>query len=168
MTAPTTAASNTARPCAKDAIALLEADPEAVSLLCEEHRNTRSVSNSGAPVAEICSSLSVHMQVEEECFCPAVKSAVKDKLLVPEGTIESADVLEPISRLNDATHHGEPCDTKVQAPSAHVKHHVEEVHTEVFPKANASSLHLIEPGARMATYQHDLLVHPESTQGRTS
>ena len=36
---------------------------------------------------EICTELTVHAEVEEEIFYPAVKAALKDKELVPEATV---------------------------------------------------------------------------------
>lgn len=52
---------------------------------------------------------------------------------------------------------GEMVDAKVKVLSEHVKHHVEQVQTEMFPKAKASSLDLVELGARLAARNADLM-----------
>jgi hemerythrin superfamily protein len=156
-TATKTAAPDKAKPAPKDAIALLKADHEAVSQLFAEYEKTRSVSNKQALVAEICTALSVHAQIEEEIFYPAVKAALKDKLLVPEARVEHAGVKDLIAQLEGALPDGEMYDAKVQVLSEYVKHHVKEEQTEMFPKAKASSLDMLELGARMAARKEALL-----------
>ena len=98
MTATKTAATQKTQPATKDAIALLKADHEAVSHLFAEYEKTRSVTHKKALVAKICTAHSVHAQIEEEIFYPAVKAALKDKLLVPEATVEHAGVKDLISQ----------------------------------------------------------------------
>ncbi|HSW03320.1 hemerythrin domain-containing protein [Aquabacterium sp.] len=144
---------------AKDAIALLKADHEAVSELFTEFEKTRSVAKKKTLVAEICTALSVHAQIEEEIFYPAVKAALKDKLLVPEATIEHASLKELIAQLDGAEPDGEMYDAKVKVLSEYVKHHVKEEQSEMFPKAKSSSLDMAELGARMAERKADLLTH---------
>ncbi|MDC8773062.1 hemerythrin domain-containing protein [Roseateles albus] len=140
-----------------DAIALLKADHEAVSQLFAEYENTRAVKAKKALVAEICTALSVHAQIEEEIFYPEFKAALKDKLLVPEATIEHAGVKGLIAELRGAEPDGEIYDAKVKVLSEYVKHHVKEEQNEMFPKAKASSLDMAELGARMAARKVDLL-----------
>ena len=151
------AASEKAKPAPKDAIALLKADHEAVSQLFAEYEKTRSVPNKKALVAEICTALSVHAQIEEEIFYPAVKTALKDKLLVPEATVEHAGVKELIAQLEGVEPDGEMYDAKVKVLSEYVKHHVKEEQNEMFPKAKTSSLDMIELGASMAARKDELL-----------
>ena len=160
MTATKTTAPHKASPAskdAKDAIALLKADHEAVSHLFAEYEKTRSVPTKQSLVAEICTALSVHAQIEEEIFYPAVKAALKDKLLVPEATVEHAGVKDLIAQLEGAVPDGETYDAKVKVLSEYVKHHVKEEQNEMFPKAKASSLDMVELGARMSARKNDLL-----------
>ena len=152
-----TAASDHAKPAPKDAIALLKADHEAVSQLFAEYEKTRSVPNKKALVAQICTALSVHAQIEEEIFYPAVKAALKDKLLVPEASVEHAGVKDLIAQLKGVEPDGEMYDARVKVLSEYVKHHVKEEQNEMFPKARASSLDIVELGARMAARKDDLM-----------
>jgi hemerythrin superfamily protein len=157
MTATKTAPANKAKSAPKDAIALLKADHEAVSQLFAEYEKTRSVPNKKALVAEICTALSVHAQIEEEIFYPAVKTALKDKLLVPEATVEHAGVKDLIAQIEGVEPNGELYEAKVKVLSEYVKHHVKEEQNEMFPKLKASSLDMVELGARMAARKDDLL-----------
>lgn len=157
MTNPKTAAPHKAAPAPKDAIALLKADHQVVSHLFAEYEKTRSVANKKALVAEICTALSVHAQIEEEIFYPAVKAALKDKLLVPEATVEHGSVKDLIAQLEGVEPDGEMYDAKVKVLAEYVKHHVKEEQNEMFPKAKAASLDMAELGARMAARKEDLL-----------
>ena len=157
MTATKTVSPEKAKPAPKDAIALLKADHEAVSQLFAEYEKTRSVPNKKTLVAEICTALSVHAQIEEEIFYPAVKTALKDKLLVPEATVEHASVKDLIAQLEGIEPDGEMYDAKVKVLSEYVKHHVKEEQNEMFTKAKASSLDMVELGALMAARKDELL-----------
>jgi len=142
---------------AKDAIALLKADHEAVSGLFADYEETNSSQKKKALVAEICTELSVHTQIEEEIFYPAIKAALKDKLLVPEATIEHGSIKDLIAQLEGIEPDGAIYDAKVKVLSEYVEHHVKEEHSEMFPKVKASSLDLVELGARMSARRADLL-----------
>ena len=157
MTTPKTPTAPKTAAIAKDAVALLKADHEAVSQLFAEFESTRSVANKKALVAEICTALSVHAQIEEEIFYPAFKAALKDKLLVPEANVEHAGVKSLIAQLEGVEPDGEMYDAKVKVLSEYVKHHVKEEQAEMFVKAKASSLDLVELGARMAARKQVLL-----------
>lgn len=147
----------TSAPKAQDATALLRADHKRVSDLFAEYEKTRSPVRKMALVTKICTELSVHAQVEEEVFYPAVKAALKDKELVPEAIIEQATMKALISQVEGVTPDGEMFDAKIKVLSEYVKHHVKEEHTEMFPKAKASKLDLVELGARLAERKRELM-----------
>ncbi|MBT3068919.1 hemerythrin domain-containing protein [Rhodoferax sp. U11-2br] len=157
MTTTKNTSADKAKSAPKDAIALLKADHEAVSQLFTEYEKTRSNATKKSLVAEICTALSVHAQIEEEIFYPAVKAALKDKLLVPEATVEHAGVKDLIAQLEGVEPDGEMYDAKVKVLSEYVKHHVKEEQTEMFPKAKASSADMLELGTRMAARKEELM-----------
>ncbi len=140
-----------------DAIALLKADHEAVSLLFAEFERTRSESNKKALVAEICTALSVHAQIEEEIFYPAVKAALKDKFLVPEALVEHTSLRGLIDQIEGIEPDGEMYDAKVMVLSEYVKHHVKEEQNEMFPKVKTSALDTVELGTLMAARKKQLM-----------
>ena len=157
MSTATRATLSPKSPPAKDAIAQLKADHVKVSGLFAEYEKARSTARKKALVADICTELSVHAQIEEEIFYPAVKAVLRDHLLVPEATVEHASVKDLIAQIEGVEPDGEVYDAKVKVLSEYVKHHVKEEQNEMFPKAKATSLDLIELGARMAERKADLL-----------
>ena len=62
-----------------------------------------------------------------------------------------------IAQLEDAEPGGEMVDAQVKVLSEYVKHHVKEEHTEMFPKAKASSIDMVALGALMAARKGELL-----------
>lgn len=140
-----------------EAIALLRADHKAVDALFAEYDKARAPSKKKQLVAKICTELSVHAQVEEEIFYPAVKQALKDKTLVPEAIVEQATMKDLIAQVEGVEPDGEMFDAKVKVLSEYVKHHVKEEHTEMFPKAKATRLDMLELGGRMAERKKVLL-----------
>lgn len=145
----------------QDAITLLKADHKAVDGLFSEYEKARSSANKKSIVAEICTALSVHAQIEEEIFYPDAKTALKDKLLVPEATVEHAGVKNLITQLEGAEPDGEMYDARVKVLSEYVKHHVKEEQNEMFPLVKESSLDLKELGVRMAARKTELLAARE-------
>ena len=142
---------------AQDAIALLKADHKLVSELFDEYEKSRSTSKKQQLVAQICAELTVHAQVEEEIFYPAVKTALKDKELIPEATVEHATVKDLIAQVEGVEPDGEMFDAKIKVLSEYIKHHVKEEQNEIFPKAKASNLDMGELGAKMAERKAELL-----------
>lgn len=141
----------------QDATTLLRADHKHVSELFAEYEKARSPSKKKELVAQLCTELSVHAQVEEEIFYPAVKQALKDKELVPEATVEHATLKELIAQVEGVEPDGEMYDAKIQVLSEYVKHHVKEEQNEMFPKAKATSLDMAELGAEMTARKKVLL-----------
>ena len=141
----------------KDAITQLRADHVKVSRLFAEYEKARTTTRKKALVAEICTELTVHAQIEEEIFYPEVKVALKDHLLVPEATVEHGSLKELIAQIEAVEPNGEMYDAKVKVLSEYVKHHVKEEQDEMFPKVRASSLDLLELGSRMAARKEKLL-----------
>jgi len=144
-------------PKAQEATALLKADHKVVSLLFEQYESAKSATKKKAIVAQICTELTVHAQIEEEIFYPQVKSALKDKELIPEATVEHATLKDLIAQIEDAEPDGEMYDAKVKVLSEYVKHHVKEEQNEIFPKVKASKLDLYKIGEQLIQRKEELL-----------
>lgn len=142
---------------AKDAIALLKADHQAVNALFAEFEKARSVPKKKALVEEICTELTVHAQLEEELFYPQVQEALKDEEMVPEATVEHAGIKRLIAELEEMEPDAELYDAKVKVLSEYVKHHVKEEQTQMFPAARASSLDLVELGEQLVARKAELM-----------
>lgn len=146
-----------AAPKPQEATALLRADHKLVSGLFDEYEKARAPSRKKQIVAKICTELSVHAQIEEEIFYPAVKQALKDKELVPEATVEHATLKDLIAQVEGIEPDGEMFNAKIKVLSEYVKHHVKEEQNEMFPKAKATKLDMLELGGRMAERKKTLL-----------
>ncbi|MCX8517602.1 MAG: hemerythrin domain-containing protein [Rhodoferax sp.] len=157
MSTTKTANSTPAKAGTRNAITLLKADHQAVTQLFEEYEKTHSVIKKKALVAQVCTALSVHAQIEEEIFYPAVKTALKDKKLVPEAAVEHAGVKSLMVQLEGMEPDGEMYDAKVKVLSEYVRHHVKEEQNEMFPMVKATALDLVELGNRMAERKDELM-----------
>jgi hemerythrin superfamily protein len=143
-------------PKAKEATTLLRADHKLVNDLFAEYEKSRSNVRKKQIVSTICKELTIHAQIEEEIFYPAVKLALKDKELIPEATVEHATLKDLIAQVKDVDPDGEIFDAKIKVLSEYVKHHVKEEQNEIFPKAKESSLDLVEMGAQLAERKAEL------------
>ena len=145
---------------------MLRADHKLVSGLFAQYEKTQSSSKKKQLVGQICTELSVHAQVEEEIFYPAVKEALHDHELVPEATVEHASLKSLISEVEGVEPDGEMFDAKIKVLGEYVKHHVKEEQTEMFPKAKATDLDMRELGARIAARKEVLLEEREQSEAR--
>jgi len=136
---------------------MLRADHKRVADLFADYEKTSSTAKKKDIVSTICTELSVHAQVEEEIFYPAVKQALKDRELVPEATIEHATLKDLIAQVEGIEPDGEMFDARIKVLSEYVKHHVKEEHTEMFPKAKKTQLDMRALGAQMAARKGELL-----------
>jgi len=151
---------------AKDATVLLRADHKLVGGLFAQYEKTQSTSKKKHLVDQICTELTVHAQVEEEIFYPAVKEALHDHELVPEATVEHASLKALIAEVEGVEPDGEMFDAKIKVLGEYVKHHVKEEHTEMFPKAKATDLDMKELGAMIAARKEVLLAEREKTSAQ--
>ena len=140
----------------KEATAMLRADHQLVSKLFEEYEASRSNSKKMQIVSQICMELTVHAQIEEEIFYPAVKQALNDGELVPEATVEHATLKDLIAQVEGKEPDGEMFDAKIKVMSEYVKHHVKEEEEEIFPKAKKSSLNLEKIGSEISNRKAEL------------
>ncbi len=141
----------------QEAIKLLIADHRLVSKLFDEYENASTKAMKKKLVAQICMELSIHAQVEEEIFYPAVKKALKDHELVPEATVEHASLKTLIAQIEGKEPDGEMYDAKVKVLCEYVKHHVKEEQNEMFPKAKATKLDMVELGEQITARKQELI-----------
>ena len=151
------------KPTPGDAVALLKADHEAVEEMFSDYKKARSTSAKKSLVSDICLALTVHTQIEEELFYPAVKSALNDKMVIPEAIVEHDGLRELIAQIQGVEPDGDMYDAKVMVLSEYVQHHVKEEHTEMFPKAKASSVDMAALGEQMAARKEELTAQALAT-----
>ncbi|MBL0420448.1 hemerythrin domain-containing protein [Ramlibacter sp. AW1] len=129
---------------AKDACDLLDADHRAVKKMFKDYEElTQSRARSAAQkklelARRICLELTVHAQIEEEIFYPALRSAIKDTDLLDEATVEHQSAKDLIAQLQEMSETDPMFDAKVKVLGEYVDHHVKEEKNEIFPKARSA------------------------------
>jgi hemerythrin superfamily protein len=145
-----------------DAIALLTADHKAVKALFkqfEELTKQDDVDDDKAQlVQQICAELTVHAQVEEELFYPAVREAIDDDALMDEADIEHASAKELIAQLEELEPGDDHYDARVTVLGEYIDHHVKEEEGEMFGKARKADVDTAELGAQIAERKEELKV----------
>lgn len=128
----------------KDACDLLDADHKAVKKMFKEYdeltsSRARSALQKKKDLAmQICQELTVHAQVEEEIFYPALRAAMKDTDLLDEAAVEHQTAKDLIAQIQAASDPDEMFDAKVKVLGEYIDHHVKEERGEIFPKARAA------------------------------
>ena len=130
----------------QDAIDLLDADHKAVKKLFIDFN---ALCDDGAPAAEkqalaekICLEISVHAQLEEEIFYPAVRQATGDDPLLDEAVMEHAEAKDLIAQIQDMDPGDEQYDATVKELGKDIDHHVLEERERIFMKAKLADLDL--------------------------
>lgn len=144
----------------ENAVDILTADHKKVHKLFKDFEKLKekgSAEDKAAIVSEICIELTVHAQVEEEIFYPAVRAAIDDEDLMDEAEVEHAGVKDLIAQLQ-AMNPDEPLyDAKVTVLGENVDHHVEEEQDEMFVKAKKAKVDLEVLGEEIAQRKEELL-----------
>lgn len=140
---------------AKDAIDLLTADHKTVMQLFEEFRvlmenvNIADIRRKTSLVEKICRELSIHAQVEEEIFYPAVREALHDDGMVDEAQREHEGAKQLIAKLENLPPEHEDYDASVLALRDEVEHHVAEEQEQMFVKAKRAGLDTMAIGEQL-------------------
>ena len=142
----------------QNALALLRADHDLVKDLFDKFEKTRSDDRKGALAERICAELTMHAQIEEEVFYPAVREAFReaDMDLLDEAEVEHAGAKDLIAQIESSAPGEELFDAKVTVLGEYVKHHVKEEQNEMFPKVRKTRLDLDELGERLARRKAEL------------
>ena len=128
---------------AKDACDLLDADHRNVKKMFKQYEElsqsrARNVSQKKKDLAEqICMELTVHAQIEEEIFYPALRDALKDTDMLDEAQVEHDTAKDLIAQIQ-ASEPDDMYDAKVKVLGEYIDHHVKEERNEMFTKARAS------------------------------
>ena len=149
---------------AKDACDLLDADHRNVKKMFKEYEE---LTNSRARTAaqkkmelarQICQELTVHAQIEEEIFYPALRAALKETDLLAEAEVEHKTAKDLIAQIEGMAEADEMFDAKVTVLGEYIDHHVKEERNEIFPKARAArKLDLVAMRDELMTRKEELM-----------
>ena len=150
----------------KDACDLLDADHKAVKKMFMEYEELTEASGNNkekkrALAEKICNELTVHAQIEEEIFYPAVRKAIKDELLMNEAQVEHTSAKELIAQIQSMNPGDAMYDAKVTVLGEYIDHHVKEERTEMFPKARASKVDLVKMRDVLQARKEELMAELE-------
>lgn len=144
--------------------------PNAITMLMEDHANVRKLfkqyeklrekagdDEKVALVEKICSELKLHTELEEEIFYPAAREALEEQDLLDEAEVEHASAKDLIAQLESMQPGDDLYDAKVTVLGEYIEHHVKEEEKEMFPKARKARMDLEELGERIRQRKEDAL-----------
>lgn len=149
----------TARAAAKpaDAIKLLKDDHKEVKTYFKQYETLEDDAEKQALADKICTTLTVHAQIEEEIYYPATREAIDDDDLLDEAEVEHASAKQLIAEIQSMKAGDRLFDAKVTVLGEYIDHHVEEEEGEMFPESRDSDLDLKELGAKLAARKAELM-----------
>ena len=155
-----TTSSKTASATHPDAIALLTEDHKAVQKIFKEFEKLKQNEGSDEEKSELvlraCQELTVHAQIEEEIFYPAVRDGIEDDDLMDEAEVEHASAKDLIAQLESMEPGNDLFDARFTVLGEYIDHHVKEEQEEMFPKAKKAKLDLMALGEDLAQRKKEL------------
>lgn len=154
------ARATTARRTKKDAIKLLTEDHNKVKKMFKEFEKLcKKGEDQGKEelATQICKELTVHSQLEEEIFYPAVREAIKADDLMNEAVVEHASAKDLITQIQSMKVSDPMYDAVVTVLGEYVNHHIEEEQNEMFPKVQKSKMDLEEIGTELSERKEELM-----------
>jgi hemerythrin-like domain-containing protein len=154
---PRTSAKSTSKTSSRSAHAASKAPPDVLKMLAEDHKKVKKMFDQFEKMKEeedqdmeakqllvetCCAELTVHAQLEEELFYPALRDTIDDMDMLDEAEVEHASAKQLISELSSMQPEDELYDAKFTVLGEYVKHHIEEEEKEIFPKAKKAELDL--------------------------
>lgn len=141
-----------------DAITMLIADHKKVKALFEqfEKLSDRSKVNKKKIADQICLELTIHTQIEEQVFYPAIRGPIKDQGLMDEALVEHASAKELIAEIMDMGPGDDLYNAKIKVLSEQIEHHVGEEEGDMFPKVRKTKINLVALGTEMAEFKATL------------
>ena len=149
---------NTAPP--DDAIGLLKVDHKAVKKLFSDYEtlcdDDADSDEKHTLAIQICAELTVHAQIEEEIFYPALREAMDADDLLNEAEVEHASAKALIAELEAMSPEEALFDAKVTVLGEYINHHVEEEEGEMFKEAKNADLDMAALGEQLSERRDEL------------
>ena len=143
-------------PDALDALTLLEAEHREISKLFDEFETADALTKTRI-VDQICTTLRVHAQIEEEILYPAACEALEHNGdLIDETGTEHASIKVLVGRLEQTGPADEHYDALVRVLADYVKYHLEEEELHLFPRLRVADLDLLQLGMQLSLRRNQL------------
>jgi hemerythrin superfamily protein len=147
----------------KDACDLLDADHIAVKHLFVEYARLAFAGGNAAAAdklalaQKICLELTVHAQIEEEIFYPALREVIDEPELLDEAEAEHQEAKALIAQIQAMGQADAAMDDLVAELNRAIGQHVKEERDELFTKTRASDIDLDALGAQLQQRQDELM-----------
>ena len=144
--------------------------PDAIAVLIEDHKTVQkefkefeklkeedgSANEKGNIVKQVCMELTIHAQIEEEIFYPAVREAIGDDDLMDEAEVEHMGAKDTIAQLQNMEPDDELYDAKFTVLGEYVAHHIKEEQNEMFPKVKKANVDTAALGVELLQRKQEL------------
>ncbi len=140
-----------------DAIKLLKDDHWQVRSWFKKFEELEDDTEKEELAGKICEALTVHSQIEEEIFYPALREAIEDEDLLDEAEVEHAATKELIAEIGEMTPDDRLFEAKVKVLGEYMNHHIEEEESEIFPEARDSGVDLKALGEQLSERKAELM-----------
>lgn len=144
----------------QNAIELLSKDHDEVEKLFKQFQKlSRDGGRKTEIVRQICTALTVHSEIEEEIFYPAVREALGEKgeCLMDEAAVEHDSIKNLVEQIENARGNDEMLAARMTVLGEYVMHHVKEEEGKIFPKAKRARLDMEELGAELLERKMELM-----------
>jgi hemerythrin superfamily protein len=150
----------------EDAITMLKSDHRKVEALFREIEDADDDDLLEDLAQELVQALSVHAELEERIFYPAVRAALPDENdLIMEAVLEHGSLKMLIANLEQPG--DELFRPSLKVLKEYVQHHVREEENEMIPKAQRSGLDFDALGEEMSELRRELLGQDAPPPGDT-
>lgn len=143
-----------------DAIEILKADHQMVrklfstyEKLCDADLHT---AEKGVLVTQLCSALTVHAQIEEEIFYPALREALDADDLLDEAEFEHAAGKDLVPQLESMSSYESLFDATVAVLGEYINHHLDEEEGKMFDQAKDADLDIVTLGEELSERRDEL------------
>jgi hemerythrin superfamily protein len=144
--------------------------PDAIAVLIEDHKTVQkqfkefeklkeengSANEKGDIVKQVCMELTIHAQIEEEIFYPAIREAIGDDDLMDEAEVEHMGAKDTIAQLQNMEPGDELYDAKFTVLGEYVAHHIKEEQDEMFPKVKKAKVDTAALGVELLQRKQEL------------
>lgn len=125
---------------------------EVLDMLIEDHKSAKKLFREFEKLSEedaeereslvslACTELKLHTQLEEECFYPALRGALKDHDLLEEAEVEHASAKQLIEQLDGLDSDDPKFAATFKVLGEYVKHHIKEEESEMFEQVQRAKV----------------------------
>jgi hemerythrin-like domain-containing protein len=149
-----------------DALALLKQDHDQVKRMLKQLADEEDVGRRGELFGQLVRDLTVHENIEEELFYPALKQKPEAKQDVLEAFEEHHLVDEVMSDIEDTALDSVDWKAKFTVLTEQLEHHIQDEETKLFAEARRAfdERELADLGARMAALKEEEAQEVEAEQ----